>query len=256
MFRYLALGDSMSIDTYPHLSDGVRGFPSLLVENDDARFSEFRGRDLRTMHGAVAHENDAADGATSVQVLSLQLPRAAPHLAEGVDLVTLTIGGNDLLAHGLSLMGERARGSESDVLASFDGAAGAFGGRLREILGLLKPRASNILVGTIYDPTDGTGRFTDPTYAAMFGMLLSPAATTRMLDAWNATIAKTTLDMGAQLIDVRAHFLGHGDHYADVEHPRHDAADPTGWLFQTIEPNGLGAHELRRLFWSALYTGR
>ena len=250
--KYLAFGDSMSIDTYPLLSDGVRGFPSLIVENDDGRFSDFRGRDLRTLHRDVVHENFAVDGATSEQVLATQLPRAASRLASGADLVTLTIGGNDLLATGLALIGERAAMDASAVAARFDDAAARFGGRLRGILRELRAHASTVLVGTIYDPTDGTGRFTDPTFSAGFGMLLSPEATVRMLGVWNGMIVGAAFDTGARLVDIHRHFLGHGNHSADSGSPYHDAADPTRWTYQTIEPNGRGAHELRRCFWETL----
>lgn len=256
MYRYLAFGDSMSIDTYPQLSDGVCGFPSLLVANDDERFPEFRGRDLEAMCGEVAYANFAVDGATSDRVLAEQLPRAASHLASGVDLVTLTIGGNDLLATGLALIGERTPLREHEVMARFVDATAHFGGRLREILRQLRTRSRKVLIGTIYDPTDGTGRFMDPTFRQGFSMILSPEATVRMLGTWNGMIASAALDMNAHLIDIHAHFLGHGDHHADPTNPHYDPVHPTGWLYQTIEPNGRGSHELRRLFWSALYTAR
>src|SRR3954469_14021820 len=78
--RYIALGDSMSIDLYPALDAGEIdvavalerdphagsvapiGAASLLYQNDDARWPEDQGTDLVTRYPGIAMQNLATDG--------------------------------------------------------------------------------------------------------------------------------------------------------------------------------------------------
>src|SRR5918998_556876 len=85
------------------------GAASLFYRNDDARWPEFRGRDLATLVPGIAIRNEHAlshparypsdnlttDGATTGDVLSYQLPRL--ERSRERTLVTITAGGNDLL---------------------------------------------------------------------------------------------------------------------------------------------------------------
>ena len=88
----------------------------------------------------------ATDGATTRTFLDLQLPRLAA-LRVRPTLVTITIGGNDLLGAYGDLRSAR------DVIARVQAALGR---ALPEIAGILGP-ASRIALGTVYDPSDGTG---------------------------------------------------------------------------------------------------
>src|SRR5213080_3141552 len=82
--RYVALGDSMSIDDYA--GGPGRGAASLLHRNRDADFPDWTGRDLA--HAGFAARVLATDGATARDVLVEQLPLIdAPP-----DLVTITMG--------------------------------------------------------------------------------------------------------------------------------------------------------------------
>ena len=90
MRRYVALGDSMSIDDYA--GGPGRGAARLLHRNQDADFPEWVGRDLAA--GGWGVEVLARDGAVVADVLNRQLPR----LGAAPDLVTVTMGGNDLMA--------------------------------------------------------------------------------------------------------------------------------------------------------------
>jgi hypothetical protein len=73
--RYIALGDSISIDIYPAADASLRfpdkastdrlGAASLLARNDDSLWPEFRGRDLR-----IPFDNFTADGATTHTLLA------------------------------------------------------------------------------------------------------------------------------------------------------------------------------------------
>lgn len=103
--RYIALGDSMSIDSYPNLDHAERtgaleathglGAASLLFRNHDEAWPEFEGRDLVSLHSGIQHEALASDGATTDEIVEAQLPQVE---ASGAPtLVTLTGGGNDLL---------------------------------------------------------------------------------------------------------------------------------------------------------------
>jgi hypothetical protein len=64
---YIALGDSMSTDHYP--TSDVRS------PNDDARWPEFRGRDLEELFPGVEFLNLAEDGAMIDDVTTDELSR-------------------------------------------------------------------------------------------------------------------------------------------------------------------------------------
>jgi lysophospholipase L1-like esterase len=87
---YVALGDSISIDDYA--GGPGRGAASLLARNLDDDFPDWQGRDL----GAAPWHSLATDGGTTATVLGVQLPRLAS-LTQKPSLVTLTVGGNDVL---------------------------------------------------------------------------------------------------------------------------------------------------------------
>src|SRR3712207_3341716 len=90
---YVALGDSISIDDYA--GGPGRGGASLLHTNRDEDFPEWRGRDLRTVVPGSTLVMLATDGATTRTLADAQLPRL--ERLPAASLVTLTIGGNDLL---------------------------------------------------------------------------------------------------------------------------------------------------------------
>src|SRR6266511_3796385 len=133
---YVALGDSMSIDDY---AGGVgRGAASLLFRNRDTDFPDWAGRDLAT--AGYTAQILARDGAVSTDVLERQLPLIDRRPA----LVTITMGGNDLLA---------AYGDSTAAQSVIDRVA-ATG---EAILSRLRALAADcrIIVTTVYDPSDG-----------------------------------------------------------------------------------------------------
>jgi lysophospholipase L1-like esterase len=121
--RYIALGDSMSIDLYPALDAGevdvavalervttagrvgALGAASLFYKNSEERWPDDVGNDLSSLFPGIELTNLASDGATIGEVFGEQLPQ----LEDSSDrlLITLTAGGNDLL----SALGNRPRGS-------------------------------------------------------------------------------------------------------------------------------------------------
>ncbi len=239
---YIALGDSMSIDLYPALDVGEvdvavalerdphagnvapLGAASLLYRNDDARWPDDRGADLVARFPGIGHRNLASDGATIGDVFGEQLPQLEASDAD--TLVTLTVGGNDLL----SAFANRPRLSLLEAIAEDVGEAYDF---LLDAVRRARPNALVILT-TIYDPSDRLGRIPG---------VLDDAGTMplHILDGLNARIralAAGTPD--AALADVYAHFLGHG-----ASAPEHDR---WYWRRSLIEPNAQGAHEIRRVW--------
>lgn len=224
----VALGDSMSIDEYagaPNL-----GAASLLYCNDDERYPEFVGRDLKTTCPGLRFRNAAWDGCTSGQ-LAYWLHNLEPDPRPTV--LTLTIGGNDLL------------GWWTSAAADLATELAAFSARLDRILTELRHRfpQASILVGNVYDPSDGTGVL-ESGRAFQEG----PAA----LRDLNQVIASVVGLNEGRLVDIHGHFLGHGVRATDSGFHAYHAEDPTVWYIYDIEPNARGSSEIRRLFWYAL----
>lgn len=240
--RYLSLGDSISIDLYPGLDvaereglpsppDGL-GAASLLHRNDDERWPSYEGRDLTRRWPGLEHVDLCADGATTVDVLERQLPAVADRL-EDPTLVTLTAGGNDLLA----LIDPLPRPLAWLFGRSSPGGIGAVVRRLEEAVEEVSRRLERglVLVGTVYDPTDGTGRLQG----------LERPEGLELLHELNQAIRALDGRPGVRAVDIHDHFRGHG-----VAEP--DPGKRWYWRHSIIEPSARGAHEVRRLWWEAL----
>lgn len=244
--RYIALGDSMSIDLYPALDAGEidvavalerrteagsvapLGAASLLIRNDDARWPEFTGRDLASRWPRVSSQNLATDGATIGDVFGDQLDQVEATNEDAI--VTISVGGNDLL----SAYSSKPRQSLMERIVNDIG--GAYDAMLDLVADKL-PRARLVLT-TVYDPSDRTGLI--PGILEDVGKL--PLG---HLDRLNAHIrdAAATRD-NAIVGDVYAHFLGHGASVA----PEHRWY----WKRSLIEPSAEGASEIRRVWLDAL----
>ena len=244
--RYIALGDSLSIDLYPALDAGEIdvavalerdtsagrvapiGAASLLYQNADDRWPEYAGEDLVSLCPGIEMHNLAADGATIGAVFGEQMPNVYP--GEDPVLVTLTIGGNDLL----SAYGNRPRRSlleriERDIAEAYDVLVDMLRGHLPN---------GTFVIATVYDPSDRSGRI--PGVYDDAGPLPLD-----ILDRFNDHVR--TLAAGTPrvlLADVYAHFLGHGVSAAD--------ADCWYWRRSLIEPNARGASEVRGVWLEAL----
>ena len=140
----VALGDSISIDDYA--GGPGRGGASLLFRNRDDDFPEWRGRDLRSLRPAARFALLATDGATTRTLADAQLPRLAA-LPAPPTLVTLTIGGNDLL---------QAYGDTTSARTVVTSVRSAVSRALDQVSAALGP-GGRVVVGTVYDPSDGTG---------------------------------------------------------------------------------------------------
>jgi len=229
---YLALGDSISIDLYA--GGPGRGGASLLARNRDEDFPAWRGRDLATTRPELGFALLAADGGTTDTLLEHQLPRLE---ASGAvpRVVTLTVGGNDVLgAYGDTPRAlETVRAVRARVSQALD--------RLHE---LVRP-GDPILLGTVYDPSDGTAE------AWRVGLPPWPDVVD-VLAALNAALRATAAEHGACVADIHGRFLGHGLAAGDPGQPDARPADRELFYCNVIEPNAWGADAVRGAFWDAM----
>jgi lysophospholipase L1-like esterase len=229
--QYIALGDSISIDLYPahdverryagRASTSLLGAASLLYRNDDRLWPDFEGRDLRSLYKGIASDNRTSDGATTHTLLRQVESVTA---SDEPTLVTVTIGGNDLLG----VLGSRGGNPVPDIAE-----------RMRTAVTRVLERRPNatLLLSTVYDPSDGTNRL--PGHG---GTLDREAEWLRQYqDELRHFIAT---DKRLRLADIHEHFLGHG-----MKVPERDR-----WYLEEsiIEPNARGASEVRRVWLTAL----
>jgi hypothetical protein len=142
---YVALGDSISIDLYA--GGPGRGGASLLARNRDADFPDWRGHDLATTRPELGFALLATDGGTTASLVDGQLP-VLESSAVVPRIVTLTAGGNDVL---------RAYGDTRAALQIVSVVRTRVGRALDRLRALVRP-GDPVVVGTVYDPSDGTGR--------------------------------------------------------------------------------------------------
>jgi lysophospholipase L1-like esterase len=244
--QYIALGDSMSIDLYPALDAGETdvavalewnsragnvaplGAASLLHRNVDDRHPEFTGKDLVSRYPDIGYVNAAEDGATIGDVFGSQLPQIQE--SEDPTLLTLSIGGNDLL----SAFSNRSSTSLLRQLVKDVAEAYEF---LVESLRRTRPN-STLLLTTVYDPSDDTRRIPGVFDAE------GPLPLESLHDLNGRIRALAASSPRTAVADVYRHFMGHGV----------TAPEPARWYWKRswIEPNAPGASEIRRLWLDAL----
>lgn len=244
--EYIALGDSMSMDLYPALDAGEIDIPvalewnakagtvapigaaSLLHRNVDERYPEFTGWDLRSRDPKIGYLNVAEDAATIGDVFGSQLLQIDE--TEDDTLITLSVGGNDLLsAFWNRPKPELLRRIVKDIGEGYE--------LLVEALRRARPN-STLLLTTVYDPSDDTRRI--PGVFDDAGKL--PLEFLHDLNSQIQTIGRNT--PRTAVADAYKHFLGHG---VTAEEP-----DRWYWRRSWIEPNAVGASEIRRLWLDAL----
>ena len=228
---YVALGDSISIDEYA--GGAGRGGASLLFRNRDDDFPQWRGRDLVSLHPGAHFTLLATDGATTRTLADVQLRRLAA-LRTRPTLVTLTVGGNDLL----QAYGDTA--SARQVIAHVRAAVAR---ALGQVTAQLAP-GGRVAVGTVYDPSDGTAD------AARLGLPPWPDAV-EVIAELNAALREVALAGGAAVADIAERFRGHGLLAGDAARPDPRPAERELWLCSVIEPNAWGAGGVREAFWAA-----
>ena len=236
----------MSIDLYPALDAGeidvavalerdatagrvaALGAASLFYKNDESRWPEEVGNDLASRFPAIEYENFAMDAATIGDVFGEQLPRLTT--SEEPTLLTLTVGATDLF----SAFANRPKASLIDRIAHDVAEAFDF---VVDSVRRARPN-SLLIVSTIYDPSDRTGRVRGAFEEAGSLQL-------RALDTLNEAIRRTANGTAGVLLgEVYGHFLGHG-----ITAPE---ADRWYWRRSLVEPNARGASEIRRVWMEAL----
>lgn len=230
---YLALGDSMSIDYYPAQdtrfpSNGKQkiGAASLLFRNDSELWPEFAGLDLCSMFPKIYFSEHAVDGETTHGVLDDSFLNQLIPFRTSRNLVSLTIGGNDLLQ---AIWRSYAAGE-----ASLSSEVNTISERFKQVISTLEKHLVNsiFLLTTVYDPTDGTG--------IMPGDTTGRKLPTELLAQFNNSIKQcASLRPNAIFCDVHKHFLGHGM-----------SVGQDMWYFppSPIEPGARAASEIRRIW--------
>ena len=229
---YVALGDSISIDAYA--GGPGRGGASLLARNRDEEFPDWRGRDLATARPDLGFALLATDGGTTASVLDVQLARMESWRAVP-RVVTLTVGGNDVL------------GAYGDTRRALEivGVVRARVGRALDRLHALVAPGDPVIVGTVYDPSDGTGE------AWRVGLPSWPDVVDVVAEL-NAALRAVASEHGAVVADIHERFLGHGLQAGDPAQPDPRPRDRALWYCNIIEPNAWGADAVRAAFWAAL----
>jgi len=188
--HYLALGDSISIDAYTGLPGG--GAASQLASRVRASPFQDLTRDGNTTHGVLR---------------DLERVQGRP------DLITLTVGGNNLLMH------ETA----GEIVPLID-----------RIGGELERYGAQVILATVYDPTDG-----DDSLAEATGLSRHLRQEHR---AVNAGIREIAARRGFLFSDLEALFHGHGLRAEET------------WYTLVIEPNLAGATAIAA-HWHELVSG-
>jgi lysophospholipase L1-like esterase len=228
---YVALGDSISIDEYA--GGRGRGGASLLARNRDDDFPQWRGRDLESRFPGLRWHLLATDGGTTLTMLEQQLPRL-DHLPPP-SIVTVTVGGNDVLSR------------YGDTRAALE-VVDSVRQRVGQALDALHARAAPdgvVIVGTVYDPSDGSGD------ASSVGLPPWPDVVA-VLGELNAALRDAARQHGGEIADIHAAFMGHGLSRGNVGTAQARPDDRDLWYCNVIEPNAWGAGGVRQAFWSAL----
>ena len=140
---YVALGDSITISTYPEFDSGNprTGAGDLLI---DRLFEEGK---------IVDALNLSEDGAKIDDVLNEQLPVAAQFAGNKEVVISLTMGGNDI---SYELMAMKPRVTEERYRAMMDRIKVRYACGIVGIASMFS--RAQIIANTLYDPTDGCGR--------------------------------------------------------------------------------------------------
>lgn len=240
---YLALGDSMSIDFYPAQDALKRGLSqreelgaaSLLYKNDAELFPEFNGKDLSSIFPGIRYENLAFDGATTEDWLSAVRINDLEKHSKLRTLVTLTLGGNDLLQ---TFRWNASKGEET-LAAAFQGPTKRFANVI-DLIQQKMPR-SILVVSTVFDPTDGTGII--PVQSSLYDKPLP----IEYLALFNNFVSSMRQKQLIFVADVQKHFEGHGAACGEEENFWY-------WKPSPIEPSYKGASEIRRVLLDTIMT--
>jgi lysophospholipase L1-like esterase len=241
-----------------YCASAKHSYVEMLVNNDDAKYPDYAGKDLAHHFIATAVENIALAGSTSCDFsasdIHSQLTSLAPEVAQTI--VVITLGGNDLI-HPYSCGTPHDCSEYCSSLSQATPFAANYKARMIALINQIKADAHgtvSVFLANIYDPTDTVG---DIQNATISGVHLLPAwpGGLDVLSLYNSTINDVATATGATVVDMHAAMLGHGIHYSDSTNMYYSASDPTYWYCANLEdPNDRGYNAIRGAFWSAIST--
>lgn len=255
------LPDLKNVTLVVNLGDSIaagygvqKSYADLLLQNDDATYPNFAGKDFTQRYPGVTLHDGAIPGATSDAMVK-QLAKV-PDNASGETLVILSAGGNDLLfAIDVVFNPDKVKQFGQRVAANIKKVIDHFADTTRY------PGGATVLFFNVYDPTDGMGTIPLDTPVVTVcnnvkGLLnLSGKLLMKHLAIFNKELADfSATQPNGFVVDIRTGFLGHGYHYDETDSPFYNSAEPTLWFsFDCIHPNQAGHDGLRRLIWTLLY---
>ena len=244
---YLNFGDSVAAG---YNASSGHGYSVLLFRNH-SDWPAYAAHNLSAVFPGVQWNDQSDGGAQSDDTLE-RVQRRLWMIPEGRDgddtIVTINVGGNDFNNDIWTMIRPTQAGARADDL--YD--------NLDEIMDMLEERYQDtsrgrelvILVDTIQDPTDGTGRVPITYQDGFCEMLQNPliidALRSVILDnlaVFNEHIAAAAEEHGAILVDTHGVLLGHGLN-----------AEPADqWIDSDCSHlNNRGHHEVRREMWYQL----
>jgi lysophospholipase L1-like esterase len=238
---------SASFKTHVILGDSISNmfgegpyFYQLIDHNDDNKWPDYKGKDLTTKYGSDLKIVTASKGGATGNSLDTQV-HALPATLDGPVLVTITIGGNDVVAAMGTLL---LSGNDDADVANFKTYLDKAFGELTMPGRFGAGVDVKVLVANIYDPSDGTGtfKFANGTSCGQPFSLWNKGPTAMYLSPWEDAMAQTAAKYPAvTVLDMHSRFMGHGI-----------PAMETWFYSDCIHPNSPGHNEVRGLFWDAI----
>lgn len=205
------------------------GAASLLFRNHAQRWPEFEGRDLSARYPGILFSNLAREGVTLSTIAGQLKSFRADDRGEGL-LLTLTVGGNDLLtAASLTVHTVELQLTVQQAMADYATFVRAIRERLPE---------ATILLSTLYDLSARTGRLSR--VSDFFGEIPGP-----VLDRFNREVAGLATQIpGVLVADLHQHLKADGSNAEEMER--------WYWRHSLVEPSARSANEIRRVWLEAL----
>lgn len=213
--EYIALGDSIAAGLITSLPS-TRGYPELVTDQlQQLEASQAQPAAVQLENLAVPGETDETFLANGqLQAFKNQIASARSQGSD-IPLITITLGGNDLLQLQDLGTSDRQAGLNS-FRSSYPAAINA----VRQALGDLKPM---IVVTTYYDVSES-----DPTVQGSDGWWVAQ---------FNDVITSIAKNDGLQVADVASAFRGHISQWT--------------WYPLDVHPNNAGHEEIAKLVWQA-----
>jgi len=249
---YVTLGDSISAEP------GYGQAPfywALLQKNDDAMYPEWKGKDLTTLNGGTAPmfvggaiagsvAGDYPGSAAGTPTLDAQVT-SLPATLEGPVLITITIGGNDMVGAFVDILQGTDQGDRMNFQQYIDTAMSALTTPGRFGTGV----DVYVFEADIYDPSDGTGDFAAQGCPFPFS-LIPEESTTTFFGNWNDVVhTEVSKYPHAFWAPMHATFKGHGL----------SKTGTSSWFnwsgLDCLHPNAKGHNAIRELFWNMITGG-